>query len=76
MCYGHQIKTLANIIPSTQTWTIIEAIMMHFPFFDCMCSPLIPYVLVIIGFFSFAIRLYVKLCKEKLELHVELDAIE
>jgi hypothetical protein len=22
---------------------------MHFPFFDCMCSPLIPYVLVIVG---------------------------
>jgi hypothetical protein len=26
MCYGHQIKALANKIPSTQTWVIAEAI--------------------------------------------------
>jgi hypothetical protein len=33
MCSGHQIKALANRIPSTQTWTIIEAIYDAFSLF-------------------------------------------
>jgi hypothetical protein len=39
-----------------------------------MCTQSTLWVLVIIGFFSSTIKLYVKLTKERLELQVEVDA--
>ncbi len=65
------------MIPSTQTWAIVKAI--------CdVLSPIVTTCVVnrhqgywlLIDVLSFAIKLYVKLTKDKLELQVELDASE
>ncbi len=77
MCYGCQIQILGNMILSTQTWAIGEAI----------CDALSPIVITCVvnhrcGYcllsndLATTIKLYVKLTKEILQLQVEVDAIK
>ncbi len=77
MCYGRQIKDLVNMIPLAQTWAIVEAICDAFSLVvtTCVVNQWRGYWL-LSNVLAFAIKLYVKLTKEILELQVEVDAIE
>ncbi len=77
MYYGHQIEALAIWIPLSQTWVIVETIcevispiMTTCVIYQCRGYWLLSDAL------ASTIKLYVKLSKERLELQVEIDAIE
>jgi hypothetical protein len=71
------METLANMIPSTQTWAIVKAIcdVLSFVMSTCVVNQHCGYWL-LSNALTFAIKLYVKNFKEKLELQIEIDAIE
>jgi hypothetical protein len=70
MCYSHEIEALAYKIPWAQIWAIAKAI--YDAFFPIMITWVVnkwcEYWLWWSNVFAFAIKLYVKLSKEKLEL--------
>jgi hypothetical protein len=77
MCYDRQIKALAKIIPLAQTWAIAKTIcdILSYVVTTCVVNQCSGYWL-LSNSLAFAIKLYVKLSKERLELQVESDAIE
>jgi hypothetical protein len=69
MCYGCQIKALANMILLTQTWAIAEAICdaLSLVVITCVVNHRCGYWL-FFDALAFVIKLYVRLTKEKLQL--------
>jgi hypothetical protein len=65
------------MIPSAQTWAIVEAICDAFSLVvaTCVVNQWCGYWL-LSDVLAFATKLYVKLTKERLELQIEVDAIE
>jgi hypothetical protein len=74
MCYGCQIKVLANMILSTQTWAIVEVICGALSFVTTCVVYRRHGDWLLLHAFSYAIKLFVKFTKETLELQVEVDA--
>lgn len=76
-CYDHQIKALAKKIPLAQTWAIAKAIcdILSHVVTTCVVIQCCGYWL-LSDALAFAIKLYVKLSKETLELQAKIDAIE
>ncbi len=77
MCYDCQIRALAKKNSLAQTWAIAKAIcdILSHVMTTCVIIQCCGYWL-LSGALAFAIKLYVKLSKERLELQVEIDAIE
>jgi hypothetical protein len=71
------MEALANWIPLTQTWAIIETIcdVLSPIMTTCVINQCCGYWL-LSDALAFTIKLYVKLSKERFELQVEIDAIE
>lgn len=77
LCYGCHVEALDNRIPSTQTQTIAKAIcdVLSHVVTTCVINQHHGYWLLSYAL-ALAINLYVKFSKERLELQVEINAIE
>ncbi len=77
MCYEHWIKVLVNKIPLAQTWAIANAICdaLSLVVITCVIKHCRGYWL-LLDAVAFTIKFYVKLSKERLELQVEVDAVD